>query len=464
ENSQFIYINDELDEGDTVTVTTTIVMNVQNLSNVQYVGKFNNGNPAIGHNMFVRGTKLYQANYRSGFRVFDLAANATNPPEVANFDTYPADDGAQFNGLWNVWPFFPSGTVIGSDLERGLFVWKLQSPAATFAVAAPPALINPAGGTAVNVTVTPTQGSTLDLNSGKMTVTVGTTPVERPLVPVSGNTWRATFPPVPCTQNVSYTFQVANTAGEVTSDLVTRSAQSAVSITTAVDLNFEAACGWTGGAAGDTAISGQWVRVDPIATTAQPEDDHSPVGTLCWITGNGVVGGAAGAADVDGGITTLTSAVYDMSAMDEPVVEYWFWYSNNLGGAPNEDSMPVEISNNGGTSWVALETISVNPGAWTKRSWRVRDFIAPTASMRVRFIARDLGTGSLVEAGIDDFRVIDIDCTAAIPGDLNNDGIVNGADLTILLGAWGTSNPAYDLDGSGTVSGGDLAILLGAWN
>ncbi|MBL9121115.1 MAG: glycoside hydrolase [Phycisphaerae bacterium] len=47
------------------------------------------------------------------------------------------------------------------------------------------------------------------------------------------------------------------------------------------------------------------------------------------------------------------------------------------------------------------------------------------------------------------------------PVDLNCDGVVNGADLAILLGAWGT--PSADLNGDGTVNGADLAILLGAW-
>lgn len=50
-----------------------------------------------------------------------------------------------------------------------------------------------------------------------------------------------------------------------------------------------------------------------------------------------------------------------------------------------------------------------------------------------------------------------------IPGDLNNDGIVNGADLSIMLSAWGTADPVADLDGSGNVDGGDLAILLSNW-
>jgi CHRD domain len=48
-------------------------------------------------------------------------------------------------------------------------------------------------------------------------------------------------------------------------------------------------------------------------------------------------------------------------------------------------------------------------------------------------------------------------------GDLNGDGVVDAADLAILLGAWGTGGPG-DLDGNGTVDAADLALLLGAWS
>jgi hypothetical protein len=47
------------------------------------------------------------------------------------------------------------------------------------------------------------------------------------------------------------------------------------------------------------------------------------------------------------------------------------------------------------------------------------------------------------------------------PSDLNDDGVVDGADLGILLGAWGTG--AGDINGDGTTDGADLGILLGAW-
>ncbi len=52
----------------------------------------------------------------------------------------------------------------------------------------------------------------------------------------------------------------------------------------------------------------------------------------------------------------------------------------------------------------------------------------------------------------------------APPGDLNGDGVVDGADLGLLLGAWGsTTNAAADLSDDGVVDGADLGLLLGAW-
>ena len=47
--------------------------------------------------------------------------------------------------------------------------------------------------------------------------------------------------------------------------------------------------------------------------------------------------------------------------------------------------------------------------------------------------------------------------------DLTLDGRVNGADLGVLLGAWGTADALSDLDGNGSVNGADLGALLGAW-
>ena len=49
-------------------------------------------------------------------------------------------------------------------------------------------------------------------------------------------------------------------------------------------------------------------------------------------------------------------------------------------------------------------------------------------------------------------------------GDVNLDCKVDGADLGLLLGSWGTNQANADFDGSGEVDPGDLEILLNNWS
>lgn len=53
-------------------------------------------------------------------------------------------------------------------------------------------------------------------------------------------------------------------------------------------------------------------------------------------------------------------------------------------------------------------------------------------------------------------------CNPGCPADLNEDGVVNGADLGILLSEWGVAG-CGDFNGSGAVDGADLGVLLAAW-
>ncbi len=48
-------------------------------------------------------------------------------------------------------------------------------------------------------------------------------------------------------------------------------------------------------------------------------------------------------------------------------------------------------------------------------------------------------------------------------GDINADGMVNGLDMTIILGAWGTSGGAADINDDGLVDGLDMTIVLSGW-
>ncbi|MBM4104801.1 MAG: hypothetical protein FJ257_00600 [Phycisphaerae bacterium] len=74
------------------------------------------------------------------------------------------------------------------------------------------------------------------------------------------------------------------------------------------------------------------------------------------------------------------------------------------------------------------------------------------------------GTIESIEATTGFSLVVDAFGAAVTPlGDLNGDGSVDGADLSILLGAWGTGGVPADLNGDGIVNGADLSILLGNW-
>jgi len=64
-------------------------------------------------------------------------------------------------------------------------------------------------------------------------------------------------------------------------------------------------------------------------------------------------------------------------------------------------------------------------------------------------------------------QLVQADGTLGLPApaaDLNGDGVVDGADLGILLSSWGPCDGcAADLNGDGVVDGADLGILLSAW-
>lgn len=122
---RYLYVGDELDEQHFNLPTTTHIFEVQNLQAPRHLGSFTNNSRATGHNMYTHGRRLYQANYTSGLRIFDIS-NPTAPVETAWFDTYPSSDGNNFTGLWGCYPYFPSGTIIGSDMVSGLFVWRLE--------------------------------------------------------------------------------------------------------------------------------------------------------------------------------------------------------------------------------------------------------------------------------------------------------------------------------------------------
>jgi hypothetical protein len=108
---------------------------------------------------------------------------------------------------------------------------------------------------------------------------------------------------------------------------------------------------------------------------------------------------------VDGGKTTLTSPMLDLTRLAHPRVRYWRWYTNHLGAAPNADTWLVQVSNDGGVSWTDLERTTVSANSWQEQSFVLEEYVVPSVQMVFRFVASDVGDGSQVEAALDDFEI-----------------------------------------------------------
>jgi len=417
---QFLYLNDELDESTFGTLTTTRVINVTNLSFPFAVSTFSTGLTAIDHNLYTLGNMIFEANYRSGLRVFD-ATNPTSPFETAFFDTYEQDDDPDFNGLWSNYPYFPSGTIIGSDLEKGLFIWRLGEPSLSFTLAGgAPALINPSGDT-LSVTITPQGGSSIAPGSVALHLDTGAGFSNIPMTNAGGGVYQGAVPALPCGTNVTYYYSAQSNDGVTWSDPPGGSSQlyssvAALTETLVLSTDLEINPGWSVGAPGDGATTGIWTRVDPVGTTAQPEDDHTAdPGDTCYVTGQGTPGAGLGDNDVDGGNTTLTTSSFNLSGGDA-TISYWRWFSNSTGASPAEDVLTVSISNNNGATWTTVEIVGpAGPevlGGWFRHSFLAGDYVTPSALMKLRFVTGDLINGSIVEAAIDDLEVVRYDCNA----------------------------------------------------
>ena len=121
EDRQHFLLGDELDEGSLGVTSLTHVIDVSDLTNPTMAGTFTNGMASVTHNGYVLGDRFFQANYTSGLRVFDIS-DPVNAVEIGSFDTYPPDDAVSYNGCWSVYPYMPSGVMIASDRQHGLYV------------------------------------------------------------------------------------------------------------------------------------------------------------------------------------------------------------------------------------------------------------------------------------------------------------------------------------------------------
>lgn len=125
DDMKYFLLGDEVDELNFGNNTKTIVFDFTDLDNPIFHMNYFGTTAAIDHNGYVKGNLFFQANYTAGVRIIDISGlNNGVMNEIGFFDSYPNTNSTSFHGAWNVYPYFPSGIIIISDIEGGLFVIK----------------------------------------------------------------------------------------------------------------------------------------------------------------------------------------------------------------------------------------------------------------------------------------------------------------------------------------------------
>jgi len=104
------------------------ILDVSDLSNISVLSVFNSGiDPnSMAHNGIIKGNMAYIPYYHDGLRVFDIS-DPNNPIQIWEYDTYTPNDHDSYKGAWGVYPYLPSGNIIVSDMQTGLYIIELSS-------------------------------------------------------------------------------------------------------------------------------------------------------------------------------------------------------------------------------------------------------------------------------------------------------------------------------------------------
>jgi choice-of-anchor B domain-containing protein len=422
----------------------------------------NDGNGSIGHNTHILKNWAITSWYTDGLTIVDQT-RPQNLIEVGRYDTW-AGTGPTFDGCWGVFPYFPSGTIVASNINPAtLFVLTPQYRRAAYFE-----------GTVLDgCTGFPLSGVTVQIASGNATarttsaangqfktghVTTGAYTVSFSKAGYNTRTTSMTLatgqvtpldlrlePTNPVTLSGMAT---ANGAPLTNQPLIIANNEQKYEVTTSATGQFSITCAREGvytvggwgfvpvanvrlGATGMASIalqreyyddvalpfawqvtggagSGKWERGVPVLTTfnnqaANPSADaFEDANNLCYVTGN--IGGAAGNGDVDGGATILTSPVMELAGYEDAALSFYYWFYNSGGNSTPNDTFSVQVSN--GTRTVNVFSQTASSSDWRfSGPIRLRSLLPLTNNMRVSFRVADTDPGHLVEGGLDIFRV-----------------------------------------------------------
>jgi len=435
--------------------------NISDYNNINLIDEYQTpeGEQHSAHNLYIKpGTNnLYISYYADGTRIVDIS-NPYELEEIAYYDF--SDTEGLYVSNWGVYPYLPSGNIISSDRELGLFVLSIggvsiihedvqdvsldDSPYVPFI-----AFVDSFDGTIEDVTL---HYSLDNINWNDISMYNN-----------MDNRYEAIMTFDQFNVIIYYYITATNSIGQSSKYPQIEESVSFIygDLIDIVFQDFEDENNWS---VESTASVGEWEQGVPIGTSlqggfanldfiVQTNEDYSENGNKCFVTGNYDVD-QPGGGDIDGGETILYSDTYNLEQYPDVLLSYWRWYTNDLGNNPGSDIWNVQASSDGGVNWVDLEYTSISMNQWYERRFVLSNFIDLSDEVQFRYIASDLlnpgdvgSGGSLVEAALDDFKLEIINIQTQF-GDINYDGSVDVLDaiiaVSIVLGEYSPSDDQFE--------------------
>lgn len=127
------------------------VVDASDLTDITPQGLFNSGvdSSTVPHNLMIENNIVYVSHYNDGLRIFDVSDPAI-PQQVGYYDTHLLPDtSSRFRGAWGIYSFLPSGRLLISDRQEGLYLFRFNNPNSVIEIPSVPDFLiypNPSNG------------------------------------------------------------------------------------------------------------------------------------------------------------------------------------------------------------------------------------------------------------------------------------------------------------------------------
>lgn len=455
DDGKYIFTTDETGNGNLDSYDISDPSQMKRLDT--YRPKANGG--IIPHNAHYIDGFLVTSWYSEGIVVVD-GSHPSNLVKVAQYDTSPQDG----QGCWGAYPYLPSGIILATDMENGLFILQPNYQKAGYLEGVVRDIDN---GNAVNGAQVQISAGKLDANdnsnangnysigiphtgiaevivshpdyimdtlivellqgevvaqdfllksqkmytiNGKVTDTDGT-PISQARVVINSPTGDKAM-----LTNGNGEYSLSSIGGDISINVAAWGYKQ-VSISSELiedklfdtmledgyEDDFFAEMGWkvTG-----TASAGIWTRAIPRETRLGESisnpgmDVATDIGEKCYVTGNN--NSSLGVDDVDNGPTSITSPPMDISGYDRARIDFYAWFFNGGGSGTPNDSMTIEIVD--GENLIYALSIKESASEWKPYSIIVND-LTDAKQIQLKVTVSDEGNGHIVEGGFDAFSV-----------------------------------------------------------